>query len=84
MKAWQVNEYCEPAEMDFADVPVPQPAKGQILVRNRAVGVNFFDLLFIQGKYQAKPVFPFTPGGETAGIVEAVGPGSNPWSLACC
>ncbi|HUG80561.1 MAG TPA: NADPH:quinone oxidoreductase family protein [Bryobacterales bacterium] len=75
MKAWQVNEYCEPAEMDFTDVPVPKPGKGQILVRNHAVGVNFFDLLFIQGKYQAKPEFPFTPGGETAGVVEALGPG---------
>ncbi len=81
MKAWQVNDYCEPAEMDFADVPVPRPAKGQILVHNHAVGVNFFDLLFIQGKYQAKPEFPFTPGGETAGVVEAVGPGVTEFAV---
>jgi NADPH2:quinone reductase len=81
MKAWQVNEYCEPAGMTFDDVPTPEPAKGQILVRNHAVGVNFFDLLFIQGKYQAKPAFPFTPGGETAGVVEAIGPGVTDFAV---
>ena len=61
--------------MTFAEVPVPEPDEGQILVRNHAVGVNFFDSLLIQGKYQVKPTFPFTPGGETAGVVEAVGAG---------
>ena len=43
MKAWQVNEYCDPSGMTFAEVPVPEPAKGQILIRNYAVGVNFFE-----------------------------------------
>ena len=81
MKAWQVNEYCEPAGMTFDEVPTPEPTKGQILVRNHAVGVNFFDLLFIQGKYQAKPTFPFTPGGETAGVVEAIGPGVTDFAV---
>ena len=81
MKAWQVNEYCDPSGMTFAEVPVPQPAKGQILIRNYAVGVNFFDSLLIQGKYQVKPAFPFTPGGETAGVVEAVGEGVTDFAV---
>ena len=41
----------------------------------RAAGVNFVDGLFVQGKYQIKPPLPFTPGGEVAGDVVAVGDG---------
>ena len=40
-----------------------------------AVGLNFFDTLIIAGKYQTKPPFPFSPGGEFAGVVESVGAG---------
>ncbi len=75
MKAWQVHQFCEPSEMSFDEVPTPAPGEGEVLIRNHGVGVNFFDILFIQGKYQAQPGFPFTPGGETAGTIEAVGPG---------
>ena len=73
MKAWQVMHYGEPEEMVFGDVPIPAPGEGQVLIRNRAAGLNFFDILQVQGKYQAKPEFPFTIGGEMAGVVEAVG-----------
>jgi NADPH2:quinone reductase len=37
--------------------------------------LNFFDTLIISGKYQTRPPFPFSPGGEFAGVVESVGPG---------
>jgi NADPH2:quinone reductase len=40
-----------------------------------AAGVNFFDTLIVQGKYQVKPPLPFVPGAEVAGVVRAVGPG---------
>lgn len=75
MKAWQVTHYGEPEEMVFADVPVPTPSAGEVLVRNRACGLNFFDLLQCQGKYQSRPSFPFTIGAEVSGTVAAVGPG---------
>ncbi len=75
MKAWQVMHYGEPEEMEFGDVATPMPGEGQVLIRNRAAGLNFFDILQIQGKYQAQPEFPFTIGGEMAGVVEAVGEG---------
>ena len=75
MKAWQVSRFCEPHEMILADVPVPVPGEGQVLIRNEAAGLNFFDILLIQGKYQVKPPFPFTPGRESAGVVEGLGPG---------
>jgi NADPH2:quinone reductase len=46
-----------------------------VRIRNHAAALNFFDILQVQGKYQVKPPFPFTPGAEVAGIVDAVGSG---------
>ena len=77
MRAWQVKQWCEPSEMLLADIPVPEPGPGEVRVRNRAAALNFFDVLQIQGKYQVKPPFPFTPGAEIAGTVEAVGEGGR-------
>ena len=75
MKAWQVTKLGGPEDMTFGEVPDPVPGPGEALVANRAAGVNFFDTLQIAGKYQVKPEFPFIPGGELAGVVEAVGEG---------
>ncbi len=75
MKAWQVRAWGEPEEMTLADVPIPEPAAGEIRIANRAAALNFFDILQIQGKYQIKPPFPFTPGAEVSGLVDALGEG---------
>lgn len=75
MKAWQVTHYGEPEEMALGEAAQPSPAEGEVLIRNRACGLNFFDLLQCQGKYQSKPAFPFTIGAEVAGTVAAVGAG---------
>lgn len=75
MRAWQVHEWCEPEGMQWAEVEVPEPAPGQLRIRNRAAALNFFDILQVQGKYQIKPPFPFTPGAEVAGEIDAVGSG---------
>jgi NADPH:quinone reductase len=56
------------------DHPKPFPAEGEVLVRVVAAGLNFADLLMIEGKYQVRPTFPYIPGMEIAGIVEASGP----------
>jgi NADPH2:quinone reductase len=74
MKAWLVHEWCEPEGMEFAETPTPAPGPGSVLIRNQAAALNFFDNLLVQGKYQSRPPFPFTPGSEVAGIIEAVGP----------
>ena len=55
--------------------PDCMPGPGEVLVRNRACGLNFADLLMIRGKYQETPEPPFTLGMEAAGVVEALGPG---------
>lgn len=57
------------------NLPTPTPAENEVLIRVAAAGVNFYDTLIVQGKYQIKPPLPFAPGGESAGTVEAVGPG---------
>ena len=81
MKAWQVHQYGSPEEMTLDEVDKPTPGKGEVLIRNRAAGLNFFDILQAQGKYQAKPSFPFTIGAEVAGTIEAVGPGVDHLSV---
>src|SRR5438034_1335549 len=75
MKAWQVLAWGEPEQMTLADTAIPEPGAGEVRIANRAAALNFFDILQIQGKYQIKPPFPFTPGAEAAGTVDAVGPG---------
>lgn len=75
MKAWRVHNWGEPESMAFEDIPVPHPGPEQVRVRNHAAALNFFDILQVQGKYQIKPPFPFTPGAEVSGIIDAVGPG---------
>ena len=80
MKAWQAHHYGEPEEMTLDEIDKPSPGEGQVLIRNHAAGLNFFDILQAQGKYQSKPSFPFTIGGEVAGTIEAAGSGVSEWS----
>ena len=75
MKALQCVEHGPPEKLVLNDVPLPEPGKGQVRVKVHAVGINFPDVLIIQNLYQFKPALPFSPGGEAAGIVDAVGEG---------
>ncbi len=72
MKAIVVDRWMEPAELKVQEVPEPELAAGTVKIRIRAAGCNFFDTLIVSGKYQVKPPFPFIPGAELAGTVEAV------------
>ncbi len=75
MKALLVKELGGPNTLVYEDVPDPEVGPGQVLVDVRAAGVNFPDLLIIEGKYQFQPPLPFSPGGEVAGVVAAIGDG---------
>jgi NADPH2:quinone reductase len=72
-KAIRIHRTGGPEVMVLEDIDLPKPAKGEVLVRNHAVGLNFIDIYFRQGAYPAQ--LPFTPGNEGAGEVLAVGRG---------
>jgi NADPH2:quinone reductase len=74
MKAMLSREPGGPETLTLAEVPDPVPGPGEVLIRVKACGVNYPDLLVIQDKYQFKPPRPFAPGGEVSGVVEAIGP----------
>ncbi|HKH38592.1 MAG TPA: NADPH:quinone oxidoreductase family protein [Rubrobacter sp.] len=70
-----VKQFGAPEQMSLEDLPTPVPGPGEVLIDARAIGVNFPDLLVIEGTYQILPELPFSPGKEVAGVVRAVGPG---------
>src|SRR5216683_3178759 len=75
MKAILCSQYCGPDDLVLTDVPDPVAEPGQAVIAIKSAALNFFDLLMIQGKYQIKPPFPFSPAAEVAGVIESVGAG---------
>ncbi|MEM6495184.1 MAG: NADPH:quinone oxidoreductase family protein [Pseudomonadota bacterium] len=73
MKALLCKSLDGPDALEVAEIDPPKPEANQVIVRVRAVGLNFLDTLMTRGKYQFKPPLPFSPGGEIAGEVLAVG-----------
>lgn len=73
MKAAIVRQFGKPLVIE--DVPVPQPGPGEVLVKVKACGVCHTDLHAASGDWPVKPVPPFIPGHEVAGIVAALGAG---------
>lgn len=64
-----------PETLKLMETPTPEPRPGEVRIAVKAAGVNFPDTLIIRDLYQFKPERPFAPGGEIAGIVEALGDG---------
>lgn len=75
MRAVVVREHGPAAQQRLENVPDPVPGRGEVLIEARAIGVNFPDLMVMQGSYQLLPPRPFSPGKEVAGVVGAVGEG---------
>ena len=75
MKAVLSRAVGGPETLTFEDIADPAPAKGEVVVRVAACGVNYPDALIIEDRYQFKPERPFAPGGEVAGIIKEVGEG---------
>lgn len=74
MKAIRIHQHGGPEVLRYEDTPSPAPKPGEVLVRNRAIGINYLDVYYRTGAYQV-PNLPFTPGHEGSGEVLAVGDG---------
>lgn len=75
MRALVCRSFAPLDQLAVEELPDPEPGPGQVVIDVEAAGVNFVDALLVQGLYQIKPPLPFTPGGELAGTVSAVGEG---------
>ncbi|WP_379552058.1 NADPH:quinone oxidoreductase family protein [Qipengyuania sp. DGS5-3] len=75
MKALRTHEVGGPETLTLDEIDVPTPGKGQVLVDVKACSINFPDTLMIRDMYQFKPERPYAPGGDIAGVIEAVGEG---------
>eukprot|EP01062_Namystynia_karyoxenos_P010522 TRINITY_DN13726_c0_g1_i1.p3 TRINITY_DN13726_c0_g1~~TRINITY_DN13726_c0_g1_i1.p3 ORF type:complete len:358 (+),score=116.59 TRINITY_DN13726_c0_g1_i1:82-1074(+) len=64
-----------PSALEVREVPAQRPGPGEVLISVRTASVSFHDALIVADKYQIRPRRPFSPGGEVAGVVAAVGPG---------
>ncbi len=73
MKAIQIHATGGPEVLQLAELPIPEPGPGQVLIRVEAVGVNFIEIYFRKGIYKA--TMPLIPGSEAAGTVEKLGHG---------
>ncbi len=79
MKAWVVEQHGAPNDvLHLQESLVPVPLPGTVALRVHAAGLNLPDERLCRGTYQMRPDFPFTPGMEASGIVEAVGEGVDP------
>tara|TARA_Y100001970_G_scaffold293867_1_gene444080 strand:+ start:4588 stop:5562 length:975 start_codon:yes stop_codon:yes gene_type:complete len=78
-KAIVVEETGSPSVMKWRDIEVGRPAKGEVTVRAKAIGVNFIDIYQRSGLYPM--ALPFTPGGEICGEIEAVGAGVSGFKI---
>ena len=78
MRAMVVRRYGPPEVFEWQEDPDPQPKAGEVLIRVKAVGINFADLLQRMGIYPGTPKPPFVPGLEISGVVEKAATGGMP------
>jgi NADPH:quinone reductase len=81
VRAWRVHEYGQPLDvLRLDDAPVPEPEAGEVRVRVQAIPLNLNDLERITGgNMMVRPEFPYSPGMEVIGVVDACGPGTEEW-----
>jgi NADPH2:quinone reductase len=70
VKAVLLRETGGPEQLELSEVPEPEPGEGEVVVRVRAAGINFADVLVRQGRYPQPPELPTVPGSEIAGEVD--------------
>lgn len=77
MKAVQFTRFGGPDVLEIVDVPKPRLQEGEVLIRVKAAGINYFETLMRKNRYGFSPELPMIPGVEVAGIVEEVGAGAE-------
>ncbi len=80
MKTWHVTTSTGADALKLVQLPEPQPAPGQVLVRVRATSLNYRDLMVVTGRYGAVPL-PLIPLSDGAGEIAAVGAGVTKWKV---
>lgn len=75
MKAVLAKEFAPPEQLVLEEVAPKHAGPGEVVIAVKACGVNFLDVLIVQGKYQVKPPLPFSPGAEVAGVIREAGSG---------
>lgn len=81
VKAVVCEAFAPVADLKFTDFPDPVAGPGEVVIEVAAAGVNFPDVLMVQGKYQVKPPVPFVAGSETAGTILSVGEGVSGFAV---
>ena len=81
MRAVVVDRFMTPDSLGVNECAPPPMMEDGIRISVRAAGCNFSDILMLKGEYQAKPLPPFVPGGEVAGVVIEVGTAVRDFSV---
>ena len=81
MKAVVCTEFAPIEALQVADFAAPVAGPGEVVIAVTAAGVNYPDVLMVQGKYQTKPALPFVPGSECSGHVAALGEGVSGFAV---
>lgn len=77
MKVVQFKSPGPPAALEIVDAPMPDPRRGEVLVRAHAIGVGMPDIMIRRGTYNWMPPLPGVPGTEMSGVIEKAGPGTS-------
>lgn len=73
MRALVCKDFAPYQNLTVEEAPEPPLGEGMVMLDVKAAGVNFPDILLVEGKYQMKPPTPFVPGMEAAGVISALG-----------
>jgi NADPH2:quinone reductase len=79
LNAVQIHEIGGPEVLTLAELPIPTPGPGQVLIKIAATGVNFIEIYFREGRYKAP--LPLIPGMEAAGTIEQLGEGVSDFTV---
>lgn len=78
MRKWQIDAF-DLGSLALVEVPMPTLDTGEVLVKVKAVSLNYRDLLLTGNRSPWQPPLPFTPCSDLSGTIEAVGPGVSRW-----